>query len=59
MTIRHASNRNSDGTMVGQDKDDKVGFFGAQPKAQNALAANADAAAIVAELVRLGLVRAA
>jgi len=57
MPVRHASNRNSDGNMIGQDANDKVGFFGATPVVQNVLATGATTAQIAAELARLGLTR--
>lgn len=57
MAIRHTSNRNSDGNMVGQDRNDKVGFYGTTPVTQNVLATGATTAQIVAELARLGLTR--
>lgn len=58
MALKQVSNGNSDGTQVGQNKDDKIGFYGKAPVAQAVLASSATAADIVAELTRLGLVRA-
>lgn len=57
MAVRHTSNRNSDGNMVGQDANDKVGFFGTAPVAQPVLAPGATTAQIVAALQALGLTR--
>jgi len=58
MAARHTSNRNSDGNIIGQDKDDKIGFYGKTPIAQQVLAADANVAAVVAFLHNLGLGRA-
>lgn len=57
MAIKENSDRNPDGTRLGQDPSDKISFFGAAPVTQNVLATGATTAQIVAELARLGLTR--
>lgn len=65
MTIRHLSDRNPDGTMMGAGPTDRIGFHGATPVAQAAaIASTAGTAsttanavnAILAALRSLGLV---
>ena len=51
MTIRHTSNGNSDGNLVGQSATDKVAFHGATPIVQaSAIAAATDAATAISQL---------
>ena len=57
MAIKETSDRNPDGSRLGQDPNDKISFFGAAPVAQNVLASGATTAQIAAELARLGLTR--
>lgn len=57
MAARHTSNRNSDGNIIGQDKDDKIGFYGKTPIAQQVVATDANVAAVVTALTALGLFR--
>jgi hypothetical protein len=57
MSVRHLSNRDSDGCMVGQNSTDKVGFYGVTPVAQPVLATGATTTQIVAALALLGLTR--
>lgn len=57
MAIKENSDRNPDGSRLGQDPADKVSFFGATPVSQNVLATGATTAQIAAELARLGLTR--
>jgi hypothetical protein len=43
MTVKQLSDGNADGTMIGQDENDKVGFFGKTPVVrQAAIASGAD-----------------
>lgn len=58
MAVRQLSNGNTDGAQLGQSATDKIGFYGKTPVPQVVLTAAATAADIVAELTRLGLVRA-
>lgn len=57
MPIKEASDRNPDGSRLGQDPSDKISFYGATPLAQQVLATGATTAQIVAALTALGLVR--
>lgn len=57
MSIHQLSDRGPDGTSMGQDPADKIGFYGAVPAAQQVLAAGATAAQIVDALTALGLTR--
>ena len=57
MATRHLSNRNSDGSMVGQDATDKVGFYGAAPVAQQVVATGATVAQLITALTTMGLIR--
>lgn len=57
MTIHQLSDKGPDGTQMGQSPDDKLGFYGATPIAQQVLAAGATAAQIVDALTALGLTR--
>ncbi len=57
MATTHTSRRSPDGNMVGQDRDDKLGFYGTPPVVQPVLAAGATTAQIVDALTLLGLTR--
>ncbi|WP_298700944.1 hypothetical protein [uncultured Brevundimonas sp.] len=57
MAVKQVSNGNSDGTQVGQSRNDKVGFYGVAPVAQPVVATGADVAAVIAALTALGLFR--
>jgi len=57
MAIKQLSDGNPDGTLVGQDPSDKIGFYGATPAVQQVLATGATTAQIVAALAALGLTR--
>lgn len=39
MAVKYLSDRNPDGTVLGYDEDDLVGFYGADPVAQPAASA--------------------
>lgn len=66
-TILHLSDKNPDGTMLGQSATDKVGFYGATPVVQPATIADATDAttviakcnAVIAALESLGLLASA
>lgn len=65
MAARQLSDGNSEGTILGQDADDKISFFGADPvdqpatiagDATDASTASAQVNAVVAALKELGLI---
>jgi hypothetical protein len=63
-TILHLSDKNPDGTLMGQSATDKIGFFGATPVVQPAAIADATDAAtaitkcnlVISALETLGLI---
>ena len=57
MSIHQLSDRGPDGSALGQDPSDKIGFYGVTPIAQPVLAQAATASQIVDALTLLGLTR--
>lgn len=57
MAIKQCSDGNPDGSQLGQDPSDKIGFYGAAPAVQQVLATGATTAQIAAALAALGLTR--
>ena len=57
MAIKQLSDGNPDGSALGQDPSDKIGFYGATPAVQQVLATGATTAQIAAALAALGLTR--
>lgn len=67
MGVKQLSDGGTDGTKLGQDASDLIGFYGATPVDQPALVADATDAAtaisqlnlVIAELIELGLMASA
>lgn len=55
MAVNNLSNKNSDGTLLGQTASDKVGFFGATPVVQQTASATPTLAELGVALRALGL----
>jgi hypothetical protein len=51
MPVVYLSNKNTDGTSLGQAAADKVGFYGATPIVQNIALTTASAAATATDIV--------